>query len=153
MPTFTTKRRVQFSAEQMYAVVADVQRYPEFLPMCTGLIVQSRLTVADGEDLIARMTVGYKQISEAFTTTVHLRPGTLQVDAQYLDGPFKRLENRWRFYDADGGSDVEFYISYEFKSAMLSVLVGGVFEQAFRKFSEAFEMRARHVYGSPSLST
>jgi coenzyme Q-binding protein COQ10 len=152
MPTFTTKRRVPFSAAQMYAVVADVERYPEFLPMCTGLVVQSRAAVAGGEDLIARMSVGYKQISEAFTTSVHLRPQALQVDAKYLDGPFKRLENRWRFVDIEGGSEVDFYISYEFKSAMLSLLVGGAFDQAFRKFSEAFEMRARQVYGTPTLS-
>ncbi len=152
MPTFSTKRRVAFSAAQMYAVVADVERYPEFLPMCTGLTVQSRTPVADGEDLTARMNVGYKQISEAFTTSVHLRPQALQVDAKYLDGPFKRLDNRWRFIDVDAGSEVDFYITYEFKSVMLSLLVGGAFDQAFRKFSEAFEARARVVYGAPTLS-
>lgn len=152
MPTFTTKRRVPFSAAQMYAVVADVERYPEFLPMCTGLTVTSRETVAEGQNLIARMSVGYKQIAEAFTTTVQLRPQTLSIHAAYLDGPFKRLENRWRFVDVNDGSDVDFYISYEFKSALLGVIVGGAFDQAFRKFSEAFEMRARAVYGMPSAT-
>ena len=134
----------------MYAVVADVECYPEFLPMCTGLKVSSRNVVADGEDLIARMSVGYKQIAESFTTSVKLRPAALSIDAAYLDGPFKRLENRWRFVDVDGGSDIDFYISYEFKSALLGIVVGAAFDQAFRKFSEAFEMRARAVYGAQS---
>lgn len=149
MPTFTTKRAVPFTPAQMYAVVADVERYPEFLPMCTGLVVTSREAVADGEDLTARMSVGYKQIAENFTTRVALRPSALQIDAQYLDGPFKRLDNRWRFNEAPGGTIVDFYISYEFKSTMLGLLVGGVFDQAFRKFTEAFEMRAREIYGAP----
>ena len=129
----------------MYALVADVERYPEFLPMCTGLTVTSRQAVANGEDLVARMSVGYKTISEAFTTSVNLRPAALQVDANYLDGPFKRLENKWRFIDMPGGSDIDFNIAYEFKSAMLGLLVGAAFDQAFRKFAEAFEMRARKV--------
>lgn len=142
----------------MYTLVADIERYPEFLPMCTGLIIQSRQAVPDGEDLVARMTVGYKAISEAFTTSVRLRPAALAVDANYLDGPFKRLENRWRFIDVPSstgasGSDTDFYISYEFKSPMLGLLVGSAFDTAFRKFAEAFEMRARHVYGDPPTTT
>jgi len=148
MPTFTTKRRVPFSAAQMYAIVADVERYPAFLPMCTGLTVTSREVAPDGENLIARMSVGYKQIAEQFTTSVQLRPQSLSIDAAYLDGPFKRLDNRWRFVDVGGGSDIDFYISYEFKSPLLGLVVGGVFDQAFRKFSEAFEIRAREVYGA-----
>lgn len=150
MPTFTTKRAVPFTPAQMYAVVADVERYPEFLPMCTGLTVTSRDVVPDGENLVAKMSVGYKQIAETFTTRVQLRPVALHIDAQYLDGPFKRLDNRWRFdAAAGGGAIVDFYISYEFKSAMLGLLVGGVFDQAFRKFTEAFEARARKIYGAP----
>lgn len=153
MPTFSTKRRVAFTAAQMYALVADIERYPEFLPMCTGLTVLSRTQVAQGEDLAARMSVGYKSISESFSTEVRLRPATLAVDANYVEGPFKRLENRWRFVDVPaengGGCDTDFYISYEFKSPLLGALVGGVFDQAFRKFAEAFEQRARAIYGAP----
>jgi coenzyme Q-binding protein COQ10 len=134
----------------MYALVADVERYPEFLPMCTGLTVLSRVSVPEGEDLVARMSVGYKAITEAFTTRVHLRPEPFQVDAKYVDGPFKRLENRWRLLDVPGGCDVDFHISYEFKSPMLGLLVGAAFDQAFRKFAEAFEMRARKIYGDPA---
>jgi coenzyme Q-binding protein COQ10 len=159
MPSFSTTRRVPFTPEQMYGLVADVERYPEFLPMCTGLAVSSRTRVPDGEDLIARMSVGYKTISESFMTSVRLRPQKLKVEANYLDGPFKRLENRWQFTDATvadggGGCDVDFFIDYEFKSPILGLLVGSAFDQAFRKFAEAFELRARQVYGgSASANT
>jgi coenzyme Q-binding protein COQ10 len=148
MPSFSTKRRVAFTAAQMYALVADVERYPEFLPMCTGLSISSRTIVPDGEDLIARMSVGYKSISETFTTEVRLRPERLKVDANYIDGPFKRLQNEWRFVDVYDGCDVDFFIDYEFKSPMLGLLVGAAFDQAFRKFTDAFEQRARNVYGA-----
>jgi coenzyme Q-binding protein COQ10 len=143
---------VPFTASQMYALVADVERYPEFLPMCSGLAVSSRTAVPDGEDLVARMSVGYKSISEAFTTQVRLRPAAMKVEANYVDGPFRRLENRWRFADAPGGCDVDFFIDYEFKSPILGLLVGGAFDSAFRKFTEAFEMRAGKVYGAPAPS-
>lgn len=153
MPTFQNRRRVPFSAQQMYTLVADIERYPEFLPMCTGLTVTSRASGAEGEDLVATMSVGYKAIRESFTTRVALRPSLPRVDVAYLDGPFKRLDNRWQFFDAaDGGSDVDFYITYEFKSPMLGLLVGAVFEAAFRKFTDAFEQRALAVYGPPKTA-
>ena len=150
MPAFSTQRPVAFTAAQMYALVADIAHYPEFLPLCTGLTITSRSPVSDGEELVARMSVGYKSLAESFTTRVHAQPASKIVDVSYVDGPFKRLENRWRFIDKpDGGSVVDFHIDYEFKSPMLAILVGGMFEQAFRKFAEAFEDRARHVYGAP----
>ncbi|MGL4395014.1 MAG: type II toxin-antitoxin system RatA family toxin [Hyphomicrobium sp.] len=156
MPSFSTKRHVPFSAAQMFAVAADVERYPEFLPLCTGLTVLTRQPVEAGSDgdtmLTARMTVGYKSISEAFTTRVLLKPSASAIDVSYLDGPFSYLDNRWRFVDrapsAGGGSDIDFYISYAFKSPMLGLLVGSMFDGAFRKFAEAFERRAEHVYGT-----
>ncbi len=156
MPTFTTERRVPFSAEQMYALVADVERYPEFLPLCTGLTVTSRSTVGTDETLIAKMSVGYKSIKENFTTNVTLHPAENRIEVRYLDGPFRHLENRWRFVDVSGApsqSIVDFYITYEFKSALLGVMVGAMFEQAFRKFAEAFEQRAGVVYGRPTVAS
>ena len=152
MPSFTTQRRVTFTAEQMYALVADVERYPEFLPMCTGLVVNARNPVNGGEELTARMSVGYKALSESFATRVVLKPNDSVIDVSYLNGPFKHLDNRWRFVSLDsGGSVVDFFIDYEFKSPMLGLLAGTVFDQAFRKFAEAFEDRAREVYGAPEL--
>ncbi len=133
----------------MYMIAADVEKYPEFLPLCTELTVLARRhKVGSGEDLTATMGVGYKAINETFTTRVVLMPETQAIDVFYLDGPFKRLENRWRFLDAADGSEIDFFIDYEFKSPMLALLVGGMFDQAFRKFAEAFEARARHVYGA-----
>lgn len=151
MPTFKTERRVPFKAAQMYVLVADIERYPEFLPLCTGLKVMSRGVDAGGaEQLTARMSVGYKSIAEAFTTRVTLKPEDNRIDVAYLDGPFRHLDNRWLFIDQDQGSVVDFYIHYEFRSAMLGLLVGAMFDQAFRKFAEAFEARARVVYGLPA---
>jgi coenzyme Q-binding protein COQ10 len=163
MPSFSTKRRMPFTAAQMYALVADIERYPEFLPMCTALTVSSRMAVPEGENLVASMSVGYKSITETFTTQVRLRPEQLKVEANYVDGPFRHLENRWQFADVpaldgpaseiNGSCDVDFFIDYEFKSAMLGLLVGQVFDQAFRKFTGAFEHRAGKVYGQKATTS
>lgn len=152
MPTFETKRKVPFTAQQMYAVVADVEHYPEFLPMCTGLRVTSRQATPEGSVLVANMSVGYKAIRENFTTRVTLNPAVPRVDVSYLNGPFSHLTNRWLFVDLDPGqSEIDFYITYQFRSAMLGALVGAVFDQAFRKFTEAFEARASKVYGTAAV--
>ena len=151
MPTFETVRRVPFTPQQMYALVADVERYPQFLPMCEELSVISRSAGPDGAPVIvARMSIGYKAIREAFTTKVTLRPEEPAVEVTYLDGPFHHLDNRWRFLPADGGRacDIVFWIDYQFKSPMLGLLMGAVFDKAFRKFSESFEQRAGVIYGA-----
>ena len=149
MPSFKTTRHVAFTASQMFALVADVERYPEFLPLCTGLSVLSRRPVGEGEELTARMNVGYKAISESFTTRVLTKPNDLKIDVTYLNGPFKRLINHWTFRDgaAGTGSTIDFFIDYEFKSMLMGALMGAMFDQAFRRFAQAFEERAGHVYG------
>ncbi len=148
MPSFTTKRRVPYSPRQMYDLVADIERYPEFLPLCEGLTLRSREEKPDRTILVATMVAGYQAIRENFTTRVTLLPADQKVLVEYLDGPFKRLENRWIFKALPGGGcEVDFYIDYELKWLMLGILVGAVFDKAFRKFSEAFETRARAVYG------
>lgn len=150
MPQFQTRRTVPYSARQMFDLVADVERYPEFLPLCEGLTIRSRKAVPDGEEIIATMRVGYKAIQESFTSRVTLEPAKPFVKAEYIDGPFSRLENRWQFIDRPGGGcDVDFFITYEFKSMMLGMLMGGLFDTAFRKFTTAFEERARKIYGPP----
>ncbi len=161
MPSFTTRRRVAYSPEQMFALVADVERYPEFLPLCEGLTLKSRHTTpppaaepgkGDETILVATMTAGYQAIHEQFTTRVTLRPAQRKVIVEYLDGPFSRLENRWLFKPvAGGGCEVDFYIDYELRSFMLGVLVGAVFDKAFRRFAEAFETRAHKIYGQPRI--
>ncbi len=146
-------RRVPFTGQQMYAVVADVERYPEYLPLCEGLTVRSRETQGSERVLIATMTVGYRAIRESFTSRVTLKPETNEILVAYLDGPFHHLDNRWRFKDLDGGSEIHFYIDYVFASRMLGLVMGAVFDKAVRRYAEAFEERARTVYGTPSGST
>ncbi|UHS61376.1 type II toxin-antitoxin system RatA family toxin [Agrobacterium vaccinii] len=147
MPQFETRRPVKHSPEQMYALVADVEKYPEFLPLCEGLTVRSRKD-RDGKTLlVADMTVGYKAFRETFTTQVLLKPDENAIDVKYLDGPFKYLDNRWRFEPTEnGGSSVYFFIDYEFKSRILGAVMGSMFDRAFHMFAEAFEARADKIY-------
>ncbi len=149
MPQFTTVRRVHHRADQMFGLVADVEKYPQFLPMCEALSVRSRKERDGKALLIADMTVGYKLIRETFTSQVLLKPEENVIDVKYLDGPFRYLDNRWTFKPVGEGSecDVEFFIDYEFKSRTLGLLMGTMFDLAFKKFSEAFEKRADQIYG------
>ncbi|MBB4094702.1 type II toxin-antitoxin system RatA family toxin [Ochrobactrum pecoris] len=149
MPQFTTVRRVHHRADQMFGLVADVEKYPQFLPMCEALSVRSRKERDGKALLIADMTVGYKLIRETFTSQVLLKPEENVIDVKYLDGPFRYLDNRWTFKPVGDGSecDVEFFIDYEFKSRTLGLLMGTMFDLAFKKFSEAFEKRADQIFG------
>jgi coenzyme Q-binding protein COQ10 len=152
MPSFQTVRRVPYSPSQMFDLVADVEKYPLFLPLCEELELRSRQEEADRTVLVATMTAGYKAIRECFTTRVTLLGDHKKVLVEYLDGPFHHLENRWLFRSLQGGCEVDFFIEYEFKSRMLGVLVGGLFDTAFRRFAEAFEARAAEVYGRTPTS-
>jgi coenzyme Q-binding protein COQ10 len=153
MTTFTTRRRVPYTPQQMYALVADVEKYPQFLPMCDALVIKSRSVEAGHEMLVCEMRVGYLAVQERFICKVRLEPETPFVSSAYLEGPFRQLDNTWRFHrNSDGGCDVEFYVAYEFKSMVLQLLMGSMFDIAFRRFTEAFEDRARVVYGAPSLT-
>ncbi|UHS56567.1 type II toxin-antitoxin system RatA family toxin [Agrobacterium vaccinii] len=147
MPQFETRRPVKHSPERMYNLVADVEKYPEFLPLCDGLTVRSRKERDTKTLLVADMTVGYKAFRETFTTQVLLKPDENAIDVKYLDGPFKYLDNRWRFEPTeDGGCSVYFFIDYEFKSRILGAVMGSMFDRAFRMFAEAFEARADKIY-------
>jgi coenzyme Q-binding protein COQ10 len=154
MPQFRTKRRVQHSASDMFDLVADVEKYPQFVPLCRALRVRRRSQSGEGmETVIAEMTVAYKVMRETFTSRVVLDRPNLQINVDYLDGPFSRMENRWDFHPAgEHLCDIEFFISYEFKSRMLGMLMGAMFETAFRRFAAAFEQRADVVYGRVSTS-
>jgi len=153
MGQFSTIHRVAFTPRQMFDLVADVEQYPKFLPLCEALIVRARERAGGKDVLIADMTVAYRAIRETFTTQVVLDGEALEVHAitrqEYPRGPFRRLANDWRFRPAPGGADVEFHIAYEFKSLMLQMLVGSLFDRVFRRYTRAFEERARAVYGRP----
>ena len=150
MPSFSSDHKVNHKADEMFRLVADVERYPEFVPLCQDLHVRGRKELDGGRTvLVADMTVAYKLFKETFTSRVELRPQERTILVEYLDGPFKHLENRWTFEDAgEDACTVGFYISYEFRSKTLGSLMGVMFEKAFRKFSSAFEARADQVYGT-----
>jgi coenzyme Q-binding protein COQ10 len=150
MPQFKARHRVRHSANDMFALVVDMERYPEFVPLCRDMRVRGRTEIAEGVEVAtARMTIAYKMIREYFTTRVTMHRPELWITVEYLDGPLHVLSNRWSFRPlGETASEVEFYIDYEFKSRILSALMGAVFEAAFRRFASAFEKRADQVYGS-----
>ncbi|HEY4836472.1 MAG TPA: type II toxin-antitoxin system RatA family toxin [Bradyrhizobium sp.] len=149
MPQFSSKRRVKHSASEMFDLVADVERYPEFVPLCKSLKIRQRTPKPDGTEIVVcDMTVSFKLIREAFTSEVTLDRPNLKILVKYLRGPFSNMENRWTFEPkSDHACDVGFYISYEFRSRMLAILMGTMFETAFQRFAAAFEKRADVVYG------
>lgn len=149
MPRFETEKYVHHPKEQMFALVADVERYPEFLPMCEALTIRSSRERDGKTFLVTDMTVGYKLVRETFTTQVYLQPEENRIDVQYVDGPFRHLENRWLFLpvEDENACRIEFFIEYEFKNPVLSLMMGSMFDTAFRKFTDAFEKRADGIYG------
>ena len=149
MPTFSNKRRVRHSAADMFDLVADVEHYPEFVPMCRAMKVRQRTAAGEGvEVVVADMTVSFKLVRETFRSRVTLDRPKLQILVEYLQGPFSHMQNRWTFRPLDDRScEVEFFIDYEFRSRTLGLLMGGMFDVAFRRFAAAFETRADRVYG------
>jgi coenzyme Q-binding protein COQ10 len=163
MPQFSTRRRVRHSTDDMFDLVADIERYPEFVPLCHAMRVIRRTQMADREIVVAEMEVAYKLIRESFTSRVTLLRGERTILVEYLDGPFRRMENRWTFRLVDDGvgreagvaqappaCEIEFFISYEFRSRTLGLLMGAMFDTAFRRFASAFESRADAVFGPAS---
>ena len=149
MRRFDTTRQVHHSAENMFALVADVERYPEFVPLCSGLRIIRRSEQDDAEILICDMTAAYKAFSETFRCQVMLKDDHSMIHVKYLDGPFRTLDNIWSFAPtASDQCDVRFFIEYEFRSRALQLVAGAVFDRGFQKFAGAFETRADQVYGT-----
>jgi coenzyme Q-binding protein COQ10 len=148
MHVYETKHPIGHPADDMFALVADVESYPKFLPLCEQLTLNRRECRDEKEVLIATMVIGYKLIRESFTTEVVLDPDTRTILVHYLDGPFSFLENRWRFTPLSAErSEIDFYIAYSFRSRLLERLMGGLFDKAVRKYTNAFEARADAIYG------
>ena len=154
MPKFNSRRLVKHSSAQMFDLVADVERYPEFVPLCSALKVRQRTAKPDGTEIVVcEMTVSFKLVRETFTTRVTLDRTNLKILVEYLQGPFSNLENRWTFEPkSDTSCDVGFYLAYEFKSRMLAMLMGTMFDTAFQRFASAFEKRADKIYGRPGIA-
>ena len=157
MPSFRTTRRVAHRPGDMFDLVADVEQYPEFVPLCQTLAVRKRSVDAHGRDvLLCDMKVGFKAIRENLVSRVTLDRAKMQIIAEYVEGPFSHLENVWQFLP-EGPDEtaptckVEFYIDYTFNSRMLAILMGAMFDTAFRKFSDAFVARADLVYAAKAI--
>jgi coenzyme Q-binding protein COQ10 len=148
MHRYETARRIPHTPDQLFALIADVEQYPHFVPLCERLVVRSREAHGRLEILTADMTVAYKFLRETFTSRVALDPEARTITVNYLDGPFSHMENLWRFVPAGSdATDVRFSIAYAFRSRMLELLMGAMFDRAVRKFTAAFEARADQLYG------
>jgi coenzyme Q-binding protein COQ10 len=143
MPGHAEKRHLPYTPEQLWDLVAGVERYPEFLPWCSA----SRITRREGNVFFADLVISFKVFRERFESKVTLQPKT-GIDVEYIDGPFKYLNNHWRFEPApDGGCIVDFYVDFEFRSKMLQRLIGLLFDEAVRRMVSAFVTRAKALYG------
>ncbi len=148
MPGIREVRRLPWSAEQMYELVADVARYGEFLPW----VIATRIRSDSETEMIADMLVGFKALREKFTSRV-IKQRPARIEVIYVDGPMRDLDNVWEFRALDdGGCEIEFMVSFTFRNAMFEKLAGQYFDRAFRKMVGAFEARAEALYGSSNSS-
>ena len=150
MPTHAEKRNMPYSAEQMFGLIADVDKYPEFLPWCAAARIRTRkpLPQGDGEVVDADLVISFKVFRERFVSRVTLRPDARLIDVEYLDGPFRYLRNHWEFVPkGETACEVDFFVDFEFRSAILQKLIGLVFNEAMQRIVGAFERRAEALYG------
>jgi len=149
MPTHAEKRPLPWTADEMYALVADVGRYPEFLPWTAAARIRSRTPQPDGSEVMeADLVISFKVFRERFGSRVTLWPGERRIVTEYLDGPFKHMRSTWKFIpDEGGGSIVDFFVDFEFRNVILQKVVGVVFDEAMRRVVRAFETRAEALYG------
>lgn len=143
MPTHAEQRVVPFSQGQLFDLVADVARYPDFLPWCVG----ARIREARGEEILADLMIGYKLVRERFTSRVSLNRRAGRIDVAYTDGPFKYLDNYWVFREHPDGCLIDFHVDFEFRSVLLEKLIVSLFKEAVKRMVGAFEQRAYALYG------
>ncbi|SEP60260.1 type II toxin-antitoxin system RatA family toxin [Thalassovita taeanensis] len=149
MPTHSEIRRLPYTAQQMYDLVADVAAYPQFLPWCSAARVRSVTPRDDGAQVMeADLVISFKVFRERFGSHVVLWPETKKIDTEYLDGPFKYMKSTWGFADTDTGCEVDFFVDFEFKNAVLQGIIGLVFNEAMQRIVRAFERRAADLYGT-----
>lgn len=148
MPRHAETKQMPYGAKQMYDLVADVERYPEFLPWTSAARIRSRSQIADGEVLEADLVISFKVFRERFGSRVTLMPQAGRIDTEYLDGPFKHLKSTWSFRDLEtGGCEIAFFVDFEFRNAILQRIIGLVFFEAMQRVVKAFERRAMQLYG------
>ncbi len=147
MPQHHETRRLPYTADQMYALVADVESYPKFLPWNAAARIRSRRPVAGGEVMEADLVISFKVFRERFGSRVTLLPAEGRILTDYLDGPFRHMRSTWAFRPAEGGCEVEFFVDFEFRNALLQGIIGVVFNEAMQRVVRAFERRADELYG------
>jgi coenzyme Q-binding protein COQ10 len=144
MPTHAEKRHLPYRPQQLFDLVADVERYPEFLPWCVGARIRSRTE----SEIVADLMIGFRLIRERFTSRVTLDRERNRIDVVYTEGPFRYLNNHWIFEpDGQGGTMLDFYVDFEFRSIVLQKVIGVFFNEAVRRMVGAFEARAKELYG------
>lgn len=153
MPSHHEKRVLPYSPDRLYALVADIESYPEFLPWCLAARNNRRETTPTGEIVWSDLVIGFKLVRERFTSKVTLTPGGAEnpprIDVEYVDGPLKYLRNHWVFESLpDGGCEIDFFVDFEFRSKVLQRLIGALFHEAVTRMVRAFEKRARELYGT-----
>ncbi|MDC1348878.1 type II toxin-antitoxin system RatA family toxin [Amylibacter sp.] len=146
MPTHTEKRIMPYTAKQMYDLVADVKTYPDFLPWCAATRIRKVTKDSHKTIIEADLIIAFKVFRERFGSRVTLKAEKFSIDVEYLDGPFKYLNNHWIFRDVDGGCEADFFVDFEFKSRVLQALIGVVFNEAMQRIVKAFQMRADDLY-------
>lgn len=148
MPVHDETRVLPYTADQMYALVADVESYPKFLPWTAAARLRSESDAGDHTVLLADLVVSFKVFRETFGSRVTLWPGKKQIDTEYIDGPFKHLNSRWTFQDVPEGCKVQFHVDFEFRNRLLQGAAGMFFNQAMQTIVKAFEKRAATLYGT-----
>jgi len=149
MPTHSESRQLPYSAQQMYALVADVGQYPEFLPWTAAARVRSETQQGDGSTLMeADLVISFKVFRERFASRVVLWPEARKIDTEYLDGPFTPMISNWEFSDTNTGCEVHFFVDFEFRNRLLQSAAGLFFYEAMQRIVRAFEKRAEDLYGA-----
>lgn len=150
MPKHHENRVMPYTADQMYALVADVARYPEFLPWCAAARIRTQTDQGDSTLIEADLVISFKVFRERFGSRVRLWRADRRIDTEYLDGPFKYLQSGWQFTDCERGCQVDFFVDFEFKNAILQGVIGVVFNEAMQRIVRAFETRAAALYTPPA---
>ena len=147
MPVHSETRKLPYSADQMYDLVADISAYPQFLPWCSAARIRSRSIQGECKTVEADLVISFKVFRESFASRVELWNMAKKIDTQYLEGPFKHMKSSWEFVDTPTGCDVCFFVDFEFKNAILRSIIGVVFNEAMQRIVRAFESRAEMLYG------
>lgn len=149
LPAHKESRLVAHPPQKLYELVSDIESYPQFLPWVTGVRVRSRGTAGENEVIVADVLISYKMFRETFRSSVTLNPQSRTIDVAYVNGPFKHLDNHWRFEPTGEGTKVDFAVDFEFRSRMMERMITGMFDRAVHKIVTAFFDRADELYGDP----